>query len=265
MMPPEERFLEAAAEIWRNGGGAIGVVTAAGPGLDVDKPWHILSANRVVMKRLCDSLTANELDEGADIDPSASLAGPVRLGKGSRIGKNVIIRGRLIAGDGVVIDAGAILNGDVVVGDRSVVANACFVEDGSVIGADCVVSHAAELDGVIFDGVYLYHYMEIYGIVGRNTDIGAATVCGSLRFDDGDTVHRVKGRRETPRHFANASFIGDYCRTGVNAVIMPGRKTGPYSLIGPGVLLEEDLPARTGVRAKQEQVRFSWGPERYGW
>ena len=68
-----------------------------------------------------------------------------------------------------------------------------------MVGGGCVVSHAAELSGVIFDGVYLYHYMEIYGIVGTNTDIGAATVCGSLRFDDDNTIHRIRGRREYPR------------------------------------------------------------------
>jgi len=218
-----------------------------------------------MVDRLCGELKENELAEGASIDDSASLAGPVHLGRNSRIGKNVILRGKLIAGDNVIIDAGAIIDGDFVVGDRSFVGNACFIEGGSVVGADCVVNHAAELSGVIFDGVYLYHYMEIYGIVGRNTDIGAATVCGSLRFDDGITIHKTAGRREFPRNFSNASFIGDYCRTGVNAVIMPGCKTGPYSIIGPAVLLEKDLPEGTGIRVKQEQETFKWGPERYGW
>ena len=265
MMPPREKHIEAALSLWLRDGHPVSVTETTHLTPDIDKPWHILEANRLMVDRLCSELKENELAEGASIDDSAALAGPVRLGRNSRIGKNVILRGKLIAGDNVTIDAGAIIDGDLIVGDGSFVGNACFIEGGSVVGADCVVSHAAELSGVIFDGVYLYHYMEIYGIVGRNTDIGAATVCGSLRFDDGITIHKTDGRREFPRNYSNASFIGDYCRTGVNAVIMPGCKTGPYSIIGPAVLLEQDLPEGTGIRVKQEQETFKWGPERYGW
>lgn len=290
MMPPPELHLEAAVESYRASGNEVFAVVSSEPTVDLDKPWHILLANELWLARRCARLTAGQRTglnrtgsgaggrshagsdpaghqpaEGSHIDGSASVEGSVLLGKNSRIGKNVIVRGSLIAGDNVVIDSGAILNGNVAVGDGSFVGNACFVEGGSVIGRRCVVSHAAELSGVIFDGVYLYHYMEIYGIVGENTDIGAATVCGSLRFDDGATAHRIQGRREIPRHHSNATFIGDFCRTGVNAIIMPGKKIGPYSIVGAGVLLEEDLPQNTGIRVKQEQERFTWGPNRYGW
>ena len=46
---------------------------------------------------------------------------------------------------------------------------------------------------------------------------------------------------------------------------MPGRRIGVYSVVGPGVLLYDDLPDRTMVTAKQELVTRPWGPERYGW
>lgn len=265
MMPPAEYHLESAVEAYRRDGNHVAAVVSREPTVDVDKPWHILSANELALTRACAQLSSNRLADGASIDESAQLDGPVSLGRGSRIGTNVIARGSIIAGDNVVIDSGAIIDGNVAIGDGSFVGNACFVGGGSVIGRECVVSHAAELSGVIFDGVYLYHYMEIYGVVGVRTDIGAATVCGSLRFDDGETAHRVLGRREVPRRHSNATFIGDYCRTGVNAVIMPGKRIGPYSIVGPAVLLEEDLPANTGVRVKQAQEHYSWGPNRYGW
>jgi NDP-sugar pyrophosphorylase family protein len=265
MMPPAEHHLEAAVETYRAAGHPVTAVQTTLPSIDLDKPWHIMEANHFVAEAACGALTANELADGASIHETAFIDGFVRLGKNSRIGRNVIIRGNLIVGDNTEIDAGAIINGNAVVGNSCFVGNACFIEGGSVVGDSCVVSHAAELAGVIFRGVYLYHYMEIYGVVGERTDIGAGTVCGSLRFDDGPTVHKVQGRRELPRNFSNATFIGDYCRTGVNATIMPGKKIGPYSLVGAGVLLETDVPPRTGVRAQQSQERFTWGPERYGW
>ena len=96
-------------------------------------------------------------------------------------------------------------------------------------------------------------------------DVGAATVCGTLRFDDGVATHRIGGRRETPREGGNATYLGDYSRTGVNAILMPGVRTGAYSCVGPGVVLSEDLPANEMVTVRQELVRRPWGPERYGW
>ena len=121
------------------------------------------------------------------------------------------------------------------------------------------------MSGVLFDKVYLYHYCEMSGIFGTATDIGAATVCGTLRFDDGDTAHKINGRYETPTYGANATYMGEYCRTGVNAIIMPGRKIGSYSVVGAGVVLNEDVPSKTMISVKQELVKKPWGPERYGW
>lgn len=263
MMVPEEPFIESALEVYLRDGATVSVTETEHPSFDIDKPWHILTAN----KHLVDSLTAtgNQLSEGAKIDPSAQIDGTVVLGAGSTIGKNVVIRGNVVVGDRTTIDNGAIIDGNAIVGSDARVVNYCYVGGGSTVGDECVVNHCAELSGMIMRKVYLYHYMEISGVVGEATDIGAATVCGSLRFDDGNTIHRIKGRREFPGSFANASYIGDYCRTGVNAVIMPGCKTGPYSIVGPGVVLDKDLPARTALRLKQELEESSWGPERYGW
>ena len=114
-------------------------------------------------------------------------------------------------------------------------------------------------------GSYLYHYMHVYGIIGENADLGAATVCGSLRFDDGETTHRILGRKEIPKDYSDACYIGDYCRTGVNAMLMPGVKMGAYSIVGAGVLLEQDLPSKTLVYTKQELHYKPWNSDKYGW
>lgn len=265
MMPPVESYLEMSLADWMSDGGSISACETRGRFLDVDKPWQLLEANERIAVDLCRSLAGNELSEGSSIDDSADIEGFVRLGKGSRIGRNVRIRGNVTVGDGSVVDNGAIIDGDTFIGSGCLVANYCMIDAGSVIGDRCVVNHCAELSGVIMDNVYLYHYMEFYGVLGSNTDLGAATVCGTLRFDDGATAHRVKGRLELPRSHSNASYLGDYVRTGVNAIIMPGCKVGAYSIVGPGVVLNEDLADRTRVMVKQDLERRPWGPERYGW
>ena len=265
MMPPMESFLEmSVAEMAREA--AMTAVCREGGGVfDLDKPWHILMANHVMSRKLTSALTENRLSEGASIHESACVDGYVQMGKGCHIGRNVIIKGNCIIGERTIIDNGAILMGENIIGRGCEIKNGCYLEQNAVVGDNCVVGHAAELSGVIFNRVYLCHYMEINGVVGENTDIGAATVCGSLRFDDGETAHRVLDRREIPRCCSNAVYIGDYCRTGVNASLMPGVKIGPYSIVGAGAVITGDVPERSLVYPKQEQLVKSWGPERYGW
>jgi len=37
-------------------------------------------------------------------------------------------------------------------------------------------------------------------------------------------------------------IMGPDCKTGCNATLMPGAKVGPHSIVGPGVVLSDDLP-----------------------
>jgi len=267
MMPPLEGYIEMSLHDWIRDGGAVAAVKAEDYVVDIDKPWHILEADRVVKTRLCDALEAhgeNILAEGASIDPSAVIRGCVQLGEGSRIGRGVLIEGRVIIGKHTKIENGAILRGDTHIGDNNGIENGCYLDE-STVGNRCYIGHGAELGGILFDKVYLFHYMEISGVVGDNVDFGAATVCGSLRFDDGVTRHRINGRWEEEHRGQDACFIGDYCRTGVNAILMPGVKTGVYSVVGAGVMLMQDLEDRTLVYNEQTHVKKAWGPEKYGW
>jgi UDP-N-acetylglucosamine diphosphorylase / glucose-1-phosphate thymidylyltransferase / UDP-N-acetylgalactosamine diphosphorylase / glucosamine-1-phosphate N-acetyltransferase / galactosamine-1-phosphate N-acetyltransferase len=265
MMSPIESFLEMSlAELARQRPVPV-MVCAADQALDIDRPWDIMAANWVMANRLCGALTENRLAEGSSIDPTAQIKGHVALGKNSRIGRNVTIEGSCIVGDDTRIDNGAILLGNNVIGDRCTITNYCYLDEGAVVGHDCVINHCAEFGGVLFDGVFLYHYMEMHGIIGEHTDIGAGTACGTLRFDDGETTIRVKGRPERPRHFSNATYLGDFCRTGVNVTIAPGKRIGCYSVIGAGTIVQKDVPERTLIYAKQELEERPWGPEMYGW
>lgn len=265
MMSPLESFLEQSVAMMAQD---LQVeVQQLGPedAVDLDRPPDILRANRLLAQAMCEGLTGNELSPGAQIDPSADIRGFVRLGKNSRIGRNVIIEGNAVIGDNTIIDNGAMLMGNNVIGNDCVITNACYLDKEAVVGNACVINHCAEIWGVVFDGAYLYHYMHIFGVVGEHTDIGAATVCGTLRFDDGRTPHLIKGRKELPINDSNATYIGDFCRTGVNVTFWPGKKVGTYSVIGAGTVLDRDVPDRTLIYPKQELLTKEWGPERYGW
>ncbi len=264
-MPPPEAELAQSVQIMLDEGRDVLAVECDEFFVDVDKPWHLLEANGRLVDYMARRIEEDRIASGVRIHDSAEINGRVILAEGTRIGPRVVINGTLIAGRNNNITNGAILNGRIFVGDGCRISDYSLVTGHTSIGHRCIIGHGAEMSGVLMDKVYLYHYCEMFGVFGTATDIGAATVCGTLRFDDGDTIHRVKGRPEVPPIGANAIYMGEFCRTGVNAIIMPGCKIGSYSVIGPGVILYEDVPSKTMVLAKQELIKKEWGPERYGW
>ncbi|MFO7973453.1 MAG: NDP-sugar synthase [Candidatus Hydrogenedentota bacterium] len=236
--------------------------------IDVDRAWQIAQANRAAAKHATDTIENTVLGEGAYIDDGAEIPNDARfiLGPGARIGKGCHIGGSMILGRNTQIINGAIVGGGVCVGDDTFIRDYCVVNDHAVIGSKSLVKHDAEFEGVMFDVVYLYHYCCITALLGNNVDIGAATVCGTLRFDNGTKTQVNKGHKEVPDpRFGDMTIIGDYSRTGVNVMFMPGVKVGYYACVGAGAIVYEDVPERTLLLPKQEHELRPWGPERYGW
>ncbi len=264
-MPPMEAEIAQSLQMMVDEGQTVLTVEAPGYHVDLDKPWHILEANHRVISDMSARLQENVIPASARVHEGAEIHGRLVLGEHTIIGNRVVVGGDLWLGDGASVTNGAILQGPTVIGPGTKVRDYCQIGGYSSLGAYGVYGHGAEFSGVALDTVYCYHYCEIWGVVGQAVDFGAATVCGNLRFDDGETVWRIKGRPEVPIHASNAAYFGDFCRTGVNAIIMPGRRIGVYSIVGPGVVLYEDLPDRTMVTVKQELTTRPWGPERYGW
>ncbi len=265
-MPPPEGNVAFAFEMMRRDGIEVHALEAPGFLVDVDKPWHIVQANMLAAREAVEALDSTIIEEGARIDDGADIAPNAKLwlGRGAHIGKNCRIDGSAILGAGARVTGGAILEPGVILGDNACCEDYGKIGAGSVLGPDSIVSHCAEFEGVAFDKVYLYHYCCVTALIGTHVDIGAATVCGTWRFDDGVRMQTVRGRLEQPECFGSYTFIGDYCRTGVNVIFMPGVKVGYYSCVGGGAIVYEDVPERTLLIPKQEQIMKPWGPEKYG-
>lgn len=264
-MPPIESEVAESVQLMIEEGKEILAVPTVDFFVDVDKPWHILDANRRAADYIFRNLEADRIHPSARISKKAELGGRVVIGENSVIGDGVQTEGPIWIGRDTSITRGATVGGSTVIGDDCRLFQYCEVGGGSVIGDHCRIGHGAEFSGVMFDRVCAYHYCEIAGVVGSAADIGAATVCGTLRFDDEKQVIRIKDRPERPARGGSCAYIGDYCRTGVGAILMPGCRVGPYSLVGPGVVVYDEVPANTMVLLKQELVEKPWGPEKYGW
>lgn len=258
-MPPEQYDWVEVIATWVAGGIPVRALAAQGPVINLDKPWHLWEANRAALHER--AARSSETDRQGTSVPASSLL----RAKDPNMAPSAILRGPVWMGQRSVIGPGAIIEGPTVIG------NDCRIDDyakvsHAVIGHGSVISHTAEfLGGVLFNQVYLMHNCEVYGILGENVDIGAGTVFGTLRFDDGESAHRVGRHWEVPVEGANAAYLGDFCRTGVNVIVLPGKHIGAYSVVGPGVVVDRDIEPRTQVVLKQQWVTQAWGPERYGW
>lgn len=233
---------------------------------DIDKPWQIMEANKYYNQYILNHMHHKVIGDSTYISDSSKISECVFIGEHCYIGDNVVIEEGCIIEDNTRIDRGAIIGKGVHIGKNCIVENYCKIGDFTSIGDESIIGHTAEIiEAVLFDKVYLYHYGEYYGVIGTHTDIGAGTTCGTLRFDDGKTQHVICGRKEIPDAYSNACFIGDYSRTGVGAILLPGCKVGSKSVVGSGVILNEDVEDNTLIYPKQELCKKKWGDDQYGW
>lgn len=263
MMPSNEKFLESALVNWAQQV-AVDFIHCDQPSFNLDYPWNILEANSYLNRLRCQRLSASEIAESATISSRALIRGHIKIGQHSHIGDGVIFQGNAIVGDHCQITDGAIIGQNVVIGNGATIKEYCKLADETTVGNQAIIGHCAELAGVIFESTYLYHNCEIAGVLGRNVDIGAGTVFGTLRFDDAKTSHLINQKRVTPYHFSNVVYMGDFTRTGVNTVIMPGVKIGCRSVVGTNVVLAEDLPNESIIQVEQTLNIKPWGSQRYG-
>ena len=264
-MPDQEATLEAAVNAAQTAGSRIGTLETESLHVDVDKPWHVLEANHRLARDRVGRLEEDDIHPEATIDESARIDGNVHAGANATIGRDVHIRGNVWIEPDAVITDGAMVGGNCIIGSDATLADYCRLRGTSVVGRGCRLRQTTEFGGVLFPGVAIVHYGQLTGVVGRHTDIGAGTVSGGLRFDDARSVHETNGFKEMPENGANSVYLGDHARTGVNVTLLPGVTVGTYACVGPGAIVEEDVPDRTLLRVHQERTEHEWGPERYGW
>jgi len=98
-------------------------------------------------------------------------------------------------------------------------------------------------------------------IIGNNNNLGAGTCVANLRFDHASIKVFINGKLVDSGEKKLGFFMGDNSQTGINVSIMYGRCIGPNSAVGPGILLQEDVPPGTIVFKKEELEKREWEPQ----
>lgn len=185
-------------------------------------PWDLLTINEHLMDRF---ITEPQISDRAHISDKAVIDGNVVIEEGVRVFEHAVIRGPAY------------------VGHNSVIGNNVLMWNYSSIGANSVVGFSSEIKHSLI-GRNCWIHMSYIGdsIVSDNCSFGAGTITANFRFDEGEVPVMVKGERVSSGTDKLGVIMGQDCKTGCNATLMPGVKVGPNSIVGPGVVLHDDLP-----------------------
>ena len=152
--------------------------------------------------------------------------------------------GNIIVEDGTRILEFAVIRGPAYIGKKSIIGNHTLISGGTSIGESCVVGFGTEISHTIL-GDHCWTHKNFLGdsIISDNCSFGAGTITANLRFDEAPVKVRVGEQRISSgmEHFG--IIMAEDCRTGCNAVLSPGVKIGPNSIVGPSVVLMDDLPS----------------------
>lgn len=194
----------------------------------VKYPWHVFA----VVRQLLDSSPGY-------IAPSADVS------------KRAVVEGKVILADNVRVFENAVIRGPVYIGPNSVIGNGSLIRGYSHIGSDCVVGYATEVKGsYVGDGCWFHMGYVGDSVIGEACSFGANTVFTNWRFDEENIPVRV-GREWIDSGLDKlGAIVGNTCRTGANATLMPGVKVGPNSVVGAQVCLTRDLEPDTIAVAK---------------
>jgi UDP-N-acetylglucosamine diphosphorylase/glucosamine-1-phosphate N-acetyltransferase len=185
-------------------------------------PWDLLTINEYLMDRF---ITEPRISDQAHISDKAVIDG------------NVVIEG------GVRVFEHAVIRGPAYVGRDSVIGNNVLMWNYSSVGANSVVGFSSEIKHSLI-GRNCWIHMSYIGdsIVSDNCSFGAGTITANFRFDEEEVPVKVKEEKVSSGTDKLGVIMGEDSKTGCNATLMPGTKVGPHSIVGPGVMLYDDLP-----------------------
>ncbi len=195
---------------------------------DVGRPWDLLDANNWALKRM-DHKVLGTVEQGAH------LIGQVTVAESARI------------------RSGAYIEGPCFIDDECDVGPNCYIRPGTSLGRKVRVGNACEIkNSIIMAGTHVGHLSYIGdSILGEHCNLGAGTVTANYRMDAGSIKMMVKDQMVNTGRRKLGAVFGDNVKTGIKSLFMPGVKVGANSWVGPGFMVEQDLPADTIAYQKQ--------------
>ena len=196
----------------------------------------------IEQKQILGSSATVEIGQECDIDPTAIIRGPARIGNRVSIGAGVIIDNCTI-GDNVTIDSGCTLF-------QSTVADNCFLPFRSALYLTAVMENVIVAQNTCLQMC----------VIGRNSFVGAGNTFTDFNLIEQKPLRAANrhGKLESVGQIVLGSAVGHNCRIGSGMIVMPGR------MIESDVVLIASSHRRTIERSIQyeESDHFGFGEAR---
>ncbi len=173
-------------------------------------------------------------------------------GKNVEIAQGVVLKGNVYLDDGVKILENSKIIGPTYIGRNTLIGNNVIVRD-SMVGDNCIVGFATEITRSFIGNNNWFHTNYIgNSVLLDNIALGAGAVLANFRLDESQIYSKVGKEKVSTNKTKLGAVIGENVRIGANASIMPGVKIGKNSLIGSGVVLNQDIEDNKSCFMKTE-------------
>jgi len=193
-------------------------------------PWEILD--------IAEKLLSSEIPH---IHPTA------------RIESGVEIEGNVFIDEGVSIMRGSKLSGNIYVGTNTFIANSTLIRGNTSIGKDSVIAFGADIKNVVAGVSFRVGPLSFIGdsIVQDNCFFGGMVRVSNYRLDGKDVSVKIGDELVSTGRRQFGTITEANCSVGIACIILPGRIIGKNCLIGPQVIVRENIPSNTRVMVEQ--------------
>ncbi|MEM7826909.1 MAG: sugar phosphate nucleotidyltransferase [Candidatus Aenigmatarchaeota archaeon] len=181
--------------------------------------WDVFSFSRLLLGTL-----KPKIAKSVKIAKNVTIDGNIHIGKNTKIYENAVIRGPCYIGNNCVI------------GNNTLIRDYTNIEDNVVIGANCEVTRS-----IIQDNVHAHSGYIGDSIIGRGCMIGAGIITANVRLDR-EEISTFVGREKIKTGLKSfGAVIGENTKIGVRVSIMPGVLIGYDCIIGPNMLIKDNV------------------------
>ncbi len=187
---------------------------------DIGFPWHLLSANEMMLKNRVD------WDILGEIEPYATLKGNVAVGEGT------------------IIRNGAYIIGPVAIGKNCDIGPNCFIRPFTSIGDGVRIGNAVEVkNSIVMNRTHIGHLSYVGdSVIGEGCNFGAGTKVANLRHDERTIMVELSGKRFDSGRRKLGVIMGDNVHTGINSMINVGATVASRACINPGEFIKGAYP-----------------------
>lgn len=196
-------------------------------------PWHIFKAVRYFISK-----SKPFIADSAEISEKATIKEDVIIEEDVRVFEYATVNGPCYLGPGCIVGNNSLVRDYSHVGERTVVGFSTEVKN-CYIGADCWFHTNYIGDSIIMDGC----------------SFGSGTVTANFRFDEQPVRVRINSEAVDTGMDKFGCIMGENCKTGINASIMPGMRIGPNSIVGSHTMVHQNLEPNTMLLARQDQEK----------